>query len=732
MSLFQELKRRNVFRVGIAYLALAWLLVEVADTLFPAFGIPDWAFRFLVIMLIFGFVPTLIFSWAYEITPEGVKRETEVVRDRSITHHTAKRLDMLTIGLILVAIGFIAVDRLWLKSGYGTDQPVTASEPPVQADAPVSEPPSHPNSIAVLPFVNRSANPEDVFFVDGIHDDLLTYISQIGSIKTISRTSVMQYRDTTRPIPEIARELGVTSVLEGGVQRAGTQVRINVQLIDARTDDHIWSRTYDRDMTAANIFAIQSEIAEEIALALRATLTPEARKRIDSVPTESLPALEAYFIGRQSMVTRTIADLATAATQFETAVDLDPEFALAWVGLADTYLLQTSYSGLPWAEFSARSESAANRALQLDPGLGEGYASLAKKKDWAGDDDEAEELFRMAMDLNPNYAPAYQWYGEMLGALVGRVDEAIELSRKAMALDPKSAIIVNDYAEVLESAGRFEEALLHYRRAIEIEPGFAHGYNRIGMLKARAFGKLDEAVPALLTGLEIEPESWYMAANLSVAFLSLGGLEEAAGWEETAETLTLGIEVPEFSIMRAVFLEEKLSLDRIYVSLKHDPRNRLLTTLLTRQALIEENTSLVRSLLESTYRPLATDSPEISKGTLFQAVDLAMILLDSGETEKADVLLVRCLEYIQKMQRFGAFGYGILDVRIHALRGNNQEALRVLSQAAEAGWRWNWWYYLQHDPALQPLHGETEFQAAREIIEADMAEQLKRVRSHTL
>jgi len=219
-----------------------------------------------------------------------------------------------------------------------------------------------PHSIAVLPLANRSASEEDVFFVDGLHDVLLTQISKIGSIKTISRTSVMQYRDTNKTIPQIADELGVATIMEGGVQRAGDTIRINVELIDATTDEHLWAEIYDRQLTAASIFAIQSEIATAVAEALRATLSLDERQRLATIPTENLPALEAYFLGKQAIATRVTAKLAQAVDHFQRAIELDPNFALAYVGLADTYRLQANYAGFPRDEMNVKGQTAVDRA----------------------------------------------------------------------------------------------------------------------------------------------------------------------------------------------------------------------------------------------------------------------------------------------------------------------------------------------------------------------------------
>ncbi len=275
MSFVEELKRRNVFRVAIAYLALAWLLIEIADTLFPVFDAPEWYLRLLVILLAMGFLPSLVFSWAYEITPQGLKREKEVDRSESIVHITAKRLDWVTIILVSFALAIVAIDRLWLDALSPADLTTTHETSGASADVTGTHPVYPSNTIAVLPFANRSARSEDVYFVEGIHHDLLNKIAQIDSITSISRTSVMQYKDATTSVRDIARELRVATILEGSVQRAGDKVRINVELIDASSDEYFWSRSYDRQLTAANIFAIQSEIAGEVAAALRTTLSPE-------------------------------------------------------------------------------------------------------------------------------------------------------------------------------------------------------------------------------------------------------------------------------------------------------------------------------------------------------------------------------------------------------------------------------------------------------------------------
>jgi len=252
MSLFVELKRRNVFKVAIAYVVVAWLVLQVTDVMIDNIGAPDWVFRVILLVLGIGFPIALLFAWAFEMTPEGIKREHEVDRSQSITRQTGRKLDFIIIGVLVVALGyFVWESRFASQESAPAAQQVTSS-PAAAADdtatIPAAAAPAE-QSIAVLPFANRSTQQEDLFFTDGIHDDLLTQLAKISGLKVISRTSVMQYRDTTKTIPEIARELGVHSVLEGAVQRAGKRIRINAQLIDVDTDEHLWAETFDREMT---------------------------------------------------------------------------------------------------------------------------------------------------------------------------------------------------------------------------------------------------------------------------------------------------------------------------------------------------------------------------------------------------------------------------------------------------------------------------------------------------
>ena len=288
---FAELKRRNVYRIALAYLVVAWLLIQIADTVFPNIGLPDRAITIVIVLTAIGFIPALVFAWAFEITPEGIKREEDIERSDSYTLSTARKMNVAIVSVLAVALAFFAVNRL-------VDGPVPNESSPeiVTTDRP---------SIAVLPFNNRSGREDDAYFVDGIHDDILMSIARIGSIRVISRTTVEQLRDTELTTPEIATMLGVQWILEGGVQRAGDRIRISVRLVDAIRDEQLWGEPFEEELTAENLFSIQSDIAANVAANMRTTLTLAEQDRLFAIPTRSLAAYEAYLLGNDRLKKRT-------------------------------------------------------------------------------------------------------------------------------------------------------------------------------------------------------------------------------------------------------------------------------------------------------------------------------------------------------------------------------------------------------------------------------------------
>ena len=681
MSFIKELNRRNVIRVAIAYAVVAWLLIEITATTFPILKLPDWSVTLVTVLVLIGFPLALIFAWAFELTPEGIKRDTNV-------------------------------------GGASATQP----RAPESASALTSD----LKSIAVLPFENMSREEANEPFTIGIHDDLLTHISKIRSIKTISRTSVSQYRGTTKTIPQIAEELGVRTVLEGSVQRVGDRVRINAQLIDARTDEHLWAESYDRQLTVADIFAIQSEIAAAIAEALRATLSPEEKERLETVPTENLAAYDAYLLGRQRMTKRVSVALAEAIDYFQQAIAFDPDFALAYVGLAESYQLQENYSGLPQNEMFAKAEIAIGKALELDDRLGEAYASLGRIKTFTGDFEGAEPAFQRALQLNSNYATAHDWYAILLGRS-DRLPEALAQIKKGLELDPLSAIINHDMGYILSALGRFDESLVQFEKVIEIDPAFPTAYWHIGQLHSAAFGRLDEAVVWHRKGIYLDSRNPEIPASLSMVYLDVGDDAKAKYWID--RSMELGPEngwsigaAEMFHLYRGEdvqapeYVSKLLTISPSSWARLADLRNHDLQGGEYTEGQAQNEKACLIWLNENESR--------INRINYRPAIDLALILQRKGEQERADQILDRCLTVIQSMPRLGIEGYGISDALIYAQQGKTKEALAALRQAIDERWRTFWWYYLEHDPSLESIRDEPEFQAMVKEIEADMTEQL--------
>jgi TolB-like protein/Tfp pilus assembly protein PilF len=537
MSFFAELKRRNVIRVGIAYVVVAWLVMQFSDVVLGNIEAPGWVFQVIMLVLAIGLPLVLVFAWAFEMTPEGLKKEKDVDHSQSIAPQTGKKLNNAILVLMAFAIAYLLYDKFsgpaqpgsdhfsQQTSGQTTDtneksalSPVGATDQPAQT---ISR-----QSIAVLPFDNRSPDANDAYFAEGIHDDLLTNLARIGSLKVISRTSVTQYKDTEKTIPQIAVELGVATIMEGAVQRSGDQVRINVQLIDAQTDEHLWAEIFDRELTAQNLFAIQSEISGAIAAALKATLTSDEQRQVNTVPTQNLRAYEAYMRGRQFMATREVAKLKEATGEFRAAVDLDPLFALAWVGVADSYNLLASYGSFNLEKALVIREDAVKHALAIDPGLGEAYASLATIHGDRGEYTAMESAYRKAIELSPNYATAYQWYGNVMTGL-SRAQEAVDLNLKAAELDPRAAIIATSLGGAYANQGLLSRAEQQYRKVIELNPDFPQGYGSLGNFYAFYLGRFDLAIQNLRTALKMDPGSVNVLMFLAAFSLEIGDDESA-------------------------------------------------------------------------------------------------------------------------------------------------------------------------------------------------------------
>ena len=444
-----ELKRRNVYKVAIAYLVAGWALSQGIAQVFPVFDISNWAIRIIVLLIVVGFPVAVVFAWFFEITPEGVKR-TEVA-DAMPKATGRKRHAWI---YVVVAGAAISV-ALFFLGRYTASNRAAAAAP--------NELPA--KSIAVLPFENLSEDKANAFFAEGIQDEILTRLAKVADLKVISRTSTQHFKSAPENLPEIAKRLGVMHILEGSVQKASDQVRVNVQLINALTDAHLWADTYDRKLT--DIFAVETEIAKAIADTLQAKLTGSEQHVIAARPTESTEAHELYLKGRYFWNKRTGNDLKKSIDYFQQAIAVDPNYALAYAGVADAYVWLPGYTAGTPRDCYPKAKAAATKALQLDDTLAEAHTTLALAI-WLYDFDSAQAIreFQRAIELNPNYAIAHQQYGNNTLAALGRFDDAIGEGKRAVELDPLSLVINTDLGSDYYYARRYDEAIAQLHKTL--------------------------------------------------------------------------------------------------------------------------------------------------------------------------------------------------------------------------------------------------------------------------
>ena len=466
MSFFNELKRRNVFRVGIAYTVAAWLLLQVTDIVFPRIGLPDSAVTLVIALLAIGFIPALIFAWAFEMTPDGIKREKDVDRTQSITPNTGRKLDRMIIVVFAVVIGWFLIDEYYIEPKLaGVSTKTVTTDIAVETESNDAT-----KSIAVLPFVNMSADAENEYFSDGISEELLNVLVKVSTLHVASRTSAFAYKGKDVPISQIAKELKVDNVLEGSVRKAGNRVRITAQLINAKTDRHIWSETYERELV--DIFDIQEEISNNIVESLKVALNVDESAAIERAqrPTANAEAYELYLQGRFAWRQRYEVNIRKSIELFEKAIALDSDFARAYEALASAWGVLPNWSNISNSESALHSKPHALRALELDPTLSEARAILAEvifdEHRWA--DGIAE--YREAIRNDPRNPTLHQWLSEAF-TYMGFISQGLEEMLIAYELDPASPVINQSLVWIASMGHEDDLAMKH----LEISNGLGIG-----------------------------------------------------------------------------------------------------------------------------------------------------------------------------------------------------------------------------------------------------------------
>jgi TolB-like protein/Tfp pilus assembly protein PilF len=679
-SFFQELKRRNVFRVAIVYVVVSWLLMQIGDVMFPALRLPDWTPTLLVAFLILGFPLVVIFAWAFELTPDGVTRTKEVPEDQSITADTGRKINYMIIGILAVAVVFLLV-----KDSLLQDSP---APPTVE----VSD-----RSIAVLPFKNQSASTENAeFFAGGLHDELLTLLSKLGDLKVISRTSVERLGpDLT--IPEIGTLLGVATVLEGQVQRAGNRLRINVQLIDTAAEGHLWANTYDSELTAENVFDVQSDIARTIANALQAELSPDDVETLQAVPTSNTAALEKYLLAMQVAKRGSFDALRQAESYLVEVTDMDASFAAAWVGLAEIRgeLFMTGAIGLQ--RYLDDAGLAVQRALELDPRSAGALAERARVMT-AGDQAElAEQSFRTALETEPHNSHVHDIYGEWL-RMRGRLEEARSVLEAGLEYDPLSPRLLFQLGRVEMYLGNPERNIEIGKKIVEIDPAVVHGY--VALLQGNIWrGRFDEAWPWYIKLLASDPADFETWAHLAIYLDDLGLPEYADRY--LARATSLDADAPVVIKCTTMILsnrgrtDEAIALARRMLAAGIDNRwesDRILLRTIRDDALDSGNLEPILEHYRQRAPYLFAEDPVVTDQNVNKVADLALLLQAAGDETRADRLLANASEWYAQTQPAGVFGYvhGLVPAELQAVAGEDDAALAMLQQAIDNGYIWQW------------------------------------------
>jgi len=507
-SVFQELRRRNVIRVALAYVLVAWVLLQIADVLFPALGLPEWTIRLVAGLLILGFPLAMFFAWAFELTPDGLKRDKDIDRSDATASTSARRLEIATIVVAVVAVGLFVLDRfIWQADSEPESPQPTAIAPPTDS-----------KSIAVLPFVNMSSDEEQEYFSDGLTEELLNVLARGKEMRVIGRTSSFQFKGKNEDLREIGRKLNVSHILEGSVRRAGDKVRITAQLIDSNDGTHLWSDTFDR--TLDDIFAVQDEIANAVVNALQVEIlgdvqTPQLRRNAE--------AYDRYLKGLSAQRLPGPENMQKAVDHFEQSLELDPEFALSWQQLAATYSSMTIAGMLPTSEGIRLAKDAVHRALELDPTLASAHYTLGSirmnfDRDWEG----AEEAFSRTLEIDPNNAKALNG-ASMLATALGNHAAAVDYNARSIEVDPLNLGARHNKAFILYVGHDFESAEAAMLDAIEFAGGnYTYAYTVLSLILL-AQDKLEEALAASEKELG---EPWRLAAQSSV-YHALGQQEES-------------------------------------------------------------------------------------------------------------------------------------------------------------------------------------------------------------
>ena len=714
MSLFNELKRRNVFRVSVAYMVVAWLLLQVADILLENFGAPEWVFKSFVVLLVLGLAVAIFLAWAFELTPDGVKRADEVTPDL-VRPEAGRRTDRLIVIGLIVVVAVLVVERFWPADdgGMQPDMAATGSERFI-AD----------RSIAVLPFVNMSGNPDNEYFSDGLTETLLHMLAQVSELRVAARTSAFAFKNTNIDVREIATQLGVATVLEGSVQRAGERVRVTAQLIDARDGSHLWSGSYDR--TLEDIFAIQDEIATEVATALRGSLLGESvTESLDDGMTRNREAYDLYLRAADAFRTGVEDELINAERWLRRALVLDPEFALGWSLLSETLRRLSLVQGASWVDVRDEILATAERGAAIAPNVAQTQATVGRAYEIHGDDLRAVNILESALELHPGNPTLLSVLADVKFGF-GAFSESVALSEQAMAADPLDLNLKADATYRLAAVGRIQDALALAESVLARNPGHAAALSAIGNIHWRS-GNYSEVIRHYHHLLQINPNMRYASQRIGWSYHAMGEFEHAErllrrGYEQNPQAMAddlgrLYWAMGDEERARA-YLNERLNYELTADQRAWAERER---------AQMEQDWARLLELAQRALAESAETGGALHDGNLMESVALAADRL--GDTETRDAIIGRFNERYQRHQAAGDrtyYGQAAL-ARLYGLVGNVEKVVEHLEVAHARGFRDL--VGLENEGFLDEVWADPRVQAVVERIRVDNAREFAEMRA---
>ncbi|MDH3265750.1 MAG: hypothetical protein OEM25_02185 [Gammaproteobacteria bacterium] len=661
MTLFAELGRRNVFRVAIAYAVASWVLLQIVDVISPIFELPAWAPKLIFVVLAIGLVPALIFAWAFELTPDGIKKESEIDRSRSITPHTARKLNMVIIGSLLAAVVLLLLDRHY-------DNPEESAQESVAAISGANK------SIAVLPFVNMSSDEEQEFFSDGITEEILNSLASEKSLKVAGRTSSFAFKGQNEDLRRIGDALGVNHILEGSVRKAGAQVRITAQLIQVDTGFHLWSETYDRELT--DVFAIQDEIANEILKQLKNQLLADHESVVVEAKRTNPVVYDLYLRAKQRIYTRKGSEIDIAISELDKAIQLDSEYAPAFAqrGIATLLMSEQQYGTIPHNESNRRGKRFIDQALRLDENLAEGWAALGLYYTRTPAEAEfAVDHLTKALSINPNLIDAANWLQtalQILGDFKGSLEILVDIAERDPLYRPAFANAMMTFNAF--GAQDKAEALLQRIEAFDSSNPDLHLARAINYMYS---GRNGEG----LQQMEMRRELAEMSGVAKI-FLSVG----------LASTMQYDRAIEEGSLFwRPVALYETGRPDEaIALAYEHAssgyPEN--LFHLLNRSSRSQE----VVDFLEERWPTIATFAAENGADEFGYSImaEVALAYSRAGNQERFDEAMSFIERQVSRLDEQGVdnFLYSGNRAIEHALLGDIDGAIDHLRQAVSRGW----------------------------------------------